>query len=252
MNLALIPHLSEAQTCLAPDSPSQSSACSWLEHKPPWLATHGTSKTRPEQSPLSKPTQLHPIEGKWSWPPCDEVLWILSSNNDDILKGAPHHELRIINMNIQIRTERGQWPSSVQWGNWHSLCWRMKGIPHVLLAVFIVRCKPPHPSTSSPPIVLRDLSKAKIMWKGFIILFSSQALFTQQRRQSSIWHWFILIYLERAALESMFIEPAAPSRPPLFTDKDVAIMKHRDKSEQLSSGHSFRDCVAQYHQTKLC
>lgn len=51
-----------------------------------------------------------------------------------------------------------------------------------------------------PPLVLLHLSKAEIMWHGFIILFRSQASFAQQRPQSSIWHWFLLIYVEQAVL----------------------------------------------------
>ena len=128
------------------------------------------------------------------------------------------------------------------------LCWWIKGLPHVLLEVLPVRCLPPAPTCKSPSTVLLHLSKAEIMWQGFIILFRSQASFAQQRPQSSIWHWFLLIYVEHAAFGVHVHRARCP--PVLLCLQwqwygrwwNMGSYQHHE----LSPGWAFRCYVAQY------
>lgn len=165
-----------------------------LAGTPAIWAMHGwaTSKTRQQQPPVSALKGVKLCVGKITSMLCKYFIHF----NNGVLKWM-HQKLIIINTNIygqeNVRV-LDPWCTVTE-----VLCCRIKALPHVLLEVFTARCMPSAPTSSSPLfLTLLHLSKAEIIWQGFINLFRSQASFAQQRPQSSIWHWFLLIYVEQA------------------------------------------------------
>ena len=107
-----------------------------------------------------------------------------------------------INNHKYKHLQKGAMPKcSMMYSDWSVVLAHQRPSSCFIRGVHSQMCAPcSHLMHPLPHLTLLHLSKAEIMWQGFINLFRSQASFAQQRPQSSIWHWFLLIYVEQAVL----------------------------------------------------